>query len=289
MTDPDDYDLHTGEEPASHFETPPSAHGGIWLAVAVVAVLAGIAAYVLYPRRSVPAPASIAAHAPAPAPTRALGGEPEAVTIPPLDESDPVVRDLVRALSTHPQVLAWLTTEGLIRNFVVVVSNIGDGVTPANHLRPLRPNGSFQIAQRNGQTEIDPRSYDRYNQLADAVASIDPAGASRLYATLKPRLQEAYAELGVLPASFDAALEHAIVVLLQVPVVDGPIQLDPKGIGYRFADPKLEDLNGAQKPLLRMGPRNVRSIQSSLRRIAVALGIPEERLPQPSARSSVRR
>lgn len=279
MTDPDDYELQKSEEPASDFEAAPSASGGIWIAVAVVAVLAAIAAYIFYTRRAAPAPASVATHAPAPEPTRALGGDPEAVTIPPLDESDPVVRDLVRALSTHPQVLAWLTTNGLIRNFAVVVSNIGDGVTPANHLRPLRPNAAFQVVQRNGQTQIDPRSYDRYNQLADSVASVDPAGTSRLYATLKPRLQEAYADLGVRPASFDAALEHAIVVLLQVPVVDGPVQVDPKGIGYRFADSKLEDLNGAQKQLLRMGPRNVRSIQSSLHRIAVALGIPEERLP----------
>lgn len=279
MTDLHDYELRKTEEPASEFEAAPPPRGGVWIAVAVVAVLAAIAAYVFYTRRAAPAPPSVATHAPAAAPTRALGGEPEAVAVPPLDQSDPVVRDLVRALSTHPQVLAWLTTNGLIRNFAVVVSNIGEGVTPAKHLSPLRPKAAFQVVQRNGQMQIDARSYDRYDQLADAVASVDPAGASRLYATLKPRLLEAYAELGVRPPSFDAALEHAIVVLLQVPVVDGPVQVNPKGIGYRFADSKLEELTGAQKQLLRMGPRNVRSIQSSLRRIAVALGIPAERLP----------
>jgi len=278
MPDPDDYDLQKGTEPASEFDAPRRTNVGIWIAAAVVVVLGAIAAYVFYARRSAP-PAPVATTAPPPAPVRPLGGEPQGVAIPPLDDSDPVVRDLVRALSTHPQVLAWLTTNGLIRNFAVVVSNIGDGVTPANHLQPLRPKGPFQVVQRNGQTEIDPRSYDRYNQLADGVASIDPAGAARLYATLKPRLQEAYAQLGVRPPSFDAALEHAIVVLLQVPVVDGPIHVQPKGIGYQFADAKLEDLTGAQRQLLRMGPRNVRSIKSSLRRIAVALGIPEERLP----------
>jgi hypothetical protein len=279
MTDPGDYELRKDDEPASDLEGAPPPNTGIWIAVAVVAVLAATAAYVFYTRRAAPAPPSAATHAPAPAPTRALGGAPEPVTIPPLDESDPVVRGLVRGLSTHPQVLAWLTTNGLIRNFAVVVSNIGEGVTPAKHLSPLRPKAAFQVVQRNGQTQIDPRSYDRYNQLADAVASVDPAGAARLYATVKPRLLEAYGELGARPASFDAALEHAIIELLQVPVVDGPIQVEPKGIGYRFADPKLENLNGAQKQLLRMGPRNVRSIQTSLHRIAVALGIPEERLP----------
>ena len=36
-----------------------------------------------------------------------------------------------------------------------------------------------------------------------------------------------------------------------------------------------------QKQLLRMGPTNARRIQASLRRIALALGIPAGRLPPP--------
>jgi hypothetical protein len=51
------------------------------------------------------------------------------------------------------------------------------------------------------------------------------------------------------------------------------------GIGYAFADPKLEGLSRAQKQLLRMGPQNVRAIQGKLREIAGVLGIPDSRLP----------
>jgi len=58
-------------------------------------------------------------------------------------------------------------------------------------------------------------------------------------------------------------------------------RVEPRGIGYGFADLDLEALTAAQKQLLRMGPRNVRIIQSSLRQIALALGIPAERLPAP--------
>ena len=50
---------------------------------------------------------------------------------------------------------------------------------------------------------------------------------------------------------------------------------------YGFAAPDVEALTAAQKQLLRMGPRHVRTIQSSLRAIALALGIPAERLPAP--------
>jgi hypothetical protein len=65
-----------------------------------------------------------------------------------------------------------------------------------------------------------------------------------------------------------------------VPIVDGQVRLLPKGIGYRFADPNLERLTPAQKQLLRAGPRNVRIVQSALRQLAQALGVPPGRLPE---------
>jgi hypothetical protein len=116
--------------------------------------------------------------------------------------------------------------------------------------------------------------------VAAAAASIDPAGAARLYATLKPRIEEAYRELGAPEQTFDRALEHAIVVLLKTPVVDSPVRVETQGgMGYAFASPELEGLTAPQKQLLRTGPANVRTIQSALRAIAIALGIPEDRLP----------
>ena len=60
------------------------------------------------------------------------------------------------------------------------------------------------------------------------------------------------------------------------------VALRPGGIGYAYVDPRLESLSAAQKQLLRMGPENVRTIQAKLREIALALGIPDSRLPQPA-------
>jgi hypothetical protein len=279
VTDLPDYDLLKADEPVD-LESPPRPRLGLWIAVAVLAVAAGVASYVVFSRRG-PAPPQTAAVAPPPAqaPAQPLGGQPEAVNVPPLGESDPIVRELVRQISAHPTVAAWLATNGLIRNFTVDVANIVEGKTPAPQLGALKPSASFQVMDRNGERFIDPRSYERYNNLAAAAASIDPDGAARVYATLKPRIEEAYAELGVRPAAFDQALERAIVVLLQTPVVDRPIRVEPKGIGYAFADPALENLTGAQKQLLRMGPANMRTVQAALRRVALALGIPAERLP----------
>jgi hypothetical protein len=211
-----------------------------------------------------------------------LGGEPEAIDLPPLNQTDAVVRELVKRISSHPGIAAWLATDGLIRNFVVVVSNVSDGRSPADHLRVLRPSARFHEVERNGELFVDPASYKRYENLAAAAASIDPAGAARVYATLKPRIDDANRELGFPDTPFDRTLERALVALLETPVVNDPVRIEPRGAtDFRFADPRLEALTGAQKQLLRTGPENVRSIQASLRAIALALGIPPERLPAP--------
>ena len=71
-----------------------------------------------------------------------------------------------------------------------------------------RPSVSLNVM---ASSFIDSRSYERYDRLAAAAASIDPAGASSLYGTLKPRIEEAAAQLGLSGDSFDRALERAIV------------------------------------------------------------------------------
>lgn len=241
---------------------------------------AAFAAYVVFTRRApeqrIPTSAPVQATAPAPP----LGGEAASIVVPPLDESDGVVAELVRTLSSHPRVAAWLTTKGLIRNFAAVVLRINDGKTPANLLQPLRPTAAFRVTERDGGIYIDGPSYERYTSLAQAVASIDAKGSASLYATLKPRIEAAYRELGDPDASFDAALERAIVSLLETPMRSRPTRLRLQGIGYAFADPHDEALTGAQKQLLRMGSENGLSIQAKLREVALALGIPPQRLPR---------
>ena len=58
------------------------------------------------------------------------------IDLPPLDESDDVVRGLVKELSSNPAVAAWLATDNLIRNFTVVVSNIAPGEPAPVACRP---------------------------------------------------------------------------------------------------------------------------------------------------------
>ena len=279
----DDLDLYDSSSPTLPSPRSPSFVPAL-VALGLVA-LGGGAALWFYLHRT-PAPAIVqpavtpSAAAPAPPPA-ALGTRPEPVEVPPLDASDGVVRDLVRRLSAHPVVGAWLAGDGLLRHFAAAVENVAAGQAPTIHVQALRPSDPFRVTTQGGKTVIDPRSYSRYNGIAEALDSVDAETAARLYSTLKPRLGDAVAELGQAPGSLDASLERAIVTVLQTPAVSDPVVLTPKGIGYGFADPRLESLPAAQKQLLRMGPTNARRIQASLRRIALALGIPAARLPPP--------
>jgi hypothetical protein len=280
MPDSWDHKLLRTEEPPE--PSSPRRQVGLWIIAALLVVAAIVATYVVFGGRSTPERTTTAAP-PSPVkaqqPVQPLGGDAMSIVVPPLDETDALVRTLVKQLSSHPQIAAWLATEGRIRNFTLVVANIAEGKTPARLLRTLRPSLPFRVVERSDGLYLDPRTYERYAGLADAVASIDPAGGARLYATLKPRIEEAHRELGHLDTPFDRTLERAIVLLLKTPVEEGPVRVEPRGIVYGFADEDLEDLTAAQKQLLRMGPRHARVVQSTLRAIALALGIPSERLP----------
>ena len=262
---------------------PPPPVWPIVAAAGLVAVLIALAIFGWYSRRSRSVPPQTSA-SPVPKPPAdrrqaPLGGPGDDIDVPPLGETDALVRLLVGRLSTHPAVASWLTTDGLIRSATVTVQNVAAGQTPARHLRRLAPQTGFTVREETGETLMDPRSHQRYNRAADAVASLDTPGTARLYSTLKPRVEEAFAELGSPDTRFDATLERAIVVLLETPVVEGDVRLVTRGALYAYADPRLENLSPAQKQLLRTGPRNTRLIQAKLREIAGALGIPPDRLP----------
>ena len=265
---------------SSSIEQPPAWPKFVAAGVLIIAV--AVTGYLVFRNRQVTAPAgapaaTTAAAAAAPA---ALGADVAPIDLPPLDESDDVVRGLVKELSSNPAVTAWLTTNNLIRNFTVVVSNIATGEPAAGRVPALRPVGPFQVEDRGEDLFINSRSFARYLPLATAATSIDPEGAAKLYSMLKPRIEDAYKELGHPDTPFDQTLERAIVVLLQTPIPEGRVPVEPNGaVVYRFADPALERLTPSQKLLIRFGPDNQRAVQTSLRNIALALGIPAERLP----------
>jgi hypothetical protein len=273
MADLGDLEL---DKPGGPPEPGSRAHRLRLVLAAVVLVALIATAWVLLWRR--PAPADVRLQTeqqvvPSPSAPEARAEPGMDIELPPLAETDPLVRQLVGQLSSHPRVAAWLTTDQLVRNFTVVTVNIAAGRSPARQLSRVRPTGEFVAQERDATITIDPRSYRRYDDYADAVGALDPAGTARLYATLKPRIEEAYAELGLGDATFDQTLERAFIELLNTPVIEDPVRLESKSVMYEYADERLASLSAAQRQFLRMGPRNVRIIQAKLRELAPLLGM----------------
>jgi hypothetical protein len=193
--------------------------------------------------------------------------------VPPLDASDEFVRALIRQLSQKPEWATWLASGNLIRSFVVSIDKIAVGSSPARELKPAAPQGKFQTLGTGRTLRIDPASYDRYNSLANAVDAIDPEGAARAYRRLRPLMQQAFDELGYVNLSFDERLARALGRLVDVPVQEGDVLLEATSVTFQYADPELEALSPAQKHMLRMGPHNMRLVQTKLRAFARAAGL----------------
>ena len=277
--DLDDYKLERSGGGPVMLPPPRPTNYLVWAAAILLPIaIAGGLWYLLAPRKPIASPPTVSAPS-APPPTTAPERPAEPlvkaadIDLPPLAQSDPIVRELVTHLSSHPTIAAWLATKGLIANFTLVTLTIAEGRTPRQFLRPVAPRGSFRTTRSGGELFVDPWSYERYAPHADAVAALDPVGTASLYLTLKPRITEAYRELGYPEGDFDRVLERAIGVLLQTPVLDEKVSLSPKGVNYAYSDPKLESLSPAQKQLLRLGPRNGQAIRGKLDEIAMLLNL----------------
>jgi hypothetical protein len=258
----------------------------VWIIVLVVVIALGAGGYYLYTSRRQAAEPEVeeVTQPPEAAPEREArqGAEPEEeeIELPELSASDEVVRRVVQELSEHPALASWLATDGLVRRFVLAIDNIAVGLSPRKQLPFMAPEGEFSVVERQGGNVTTAQAaYSRYDRMAAVVASIDAEGAVATYERLKPLVDEASAELGYGPGGFDERLAQAIIHLLEAPIPAVPPELERETVSYHYADPRLENLTSAQKQLIRMGPENQRIVQAKLRRIALELGIPEERLP----------
>jgi len=293
MSDWDDRDLDQSEEGyAASSTSAPIRHNRdasllTWplIAAAVLALVAGLTLFWLFSsggpiavpeqEASDDRPAPIAAPLPAdeePEP-EPEPEEPE-VVLPELAASDVFAREALGTLSRHPGLASFLLTDELVRKIVAAVVNIAEGENPARHFPYLAPEEKFDVVQRAPEVFLDPRGYHRYNVLASAFASMDAEGLATVYRNAQPLMDEAYAELGYQDQPFEDALQRAISILLETPVVEDRIALLADSVNYTFVESRLEALSPAQKQLLRTGPENTKKVQSKLRELADALDLP---------------
>jgi hypothetical protein len=260
-------DSHNTPEPS-----PPASSWLRWVAVALAGVIAGGLLTFWWMSRAQPTPAA----PPSPtAPDVAMGSnrpKRQTIELPSLNDSDDLLRSLVSALSKHPTLARLLATPGLVRSATLAVVQIGDGRTPIDQLKAIRPTSRVQILG-SSTGRIDPRSYQRWDAAVGALVSIPPADAAQLYVNIKPLVDQAYIELGHTGEDFDAAIVRAIEMLDDTPQPAGDPVLVKRPGYFEHDDPALRTLKPVQKQFLLVGAEHRQRLITWLKAFAGALDL----------------
>jgi len=191
---------------------------------------------------------------------------PPPAPLPPLDRMDPLMRLLLSALSARPELARWLATDNLVQQLAAAIDKASLGKSSSKEFKAIAPAGPFVISRASGRRTIDPAGYRRYDGLVETVTSSDASAVARVYKTIRPRLNEAYRNIGHPGGDVDRAVGQALDILIDTPVVRQPIAVvEGSGARWAYADPKLESLTQTQKQLLRMGPDHVDALLVWLR------------------------
>ena len=203
-----------------------------------------------------------------PEPTTEVVEEPEpAITLPDLNESTPTV---LQELDNSGIEIQPLKSSQLIKDAVVIIDNLRNGMLVTDRTVVQRPDGRFSVIEVEGDLYIDEQSYQRYDPIVDWFTSLDANALVDNYELFKPLLQQAYGEIGYPDSEFKNAIIEAINVLLETPVPESLVQVDDDSVMYTYHDSSLEALPPAQKQLLRMGPNNIERIKAKLREVKAA-------------------
>ena len=274
----DDLDLDRPDTAgrAAPGRAPERASSLRWIVVALAGVVAGAGLTFWWMSRMQPNTAK-------PAPTTATDVAIESnrpkrqpIDLPPLDGSDSLLRDLVAALSQHPQLARLLATPGIVRGATTAVVQIGDGRTPVVPLfQPLRPATRLQILGA-ASGRIDPNSYPRWTPAVSALTSVSPTDAAQLYVNVKPLFDQAYIELGHPGGDFDTAVVRAITMLDDAPAGSGDAVIIRRTNYFEHEDASLRTLPPVQKQFMLLGTDNRRNVIAWLKRFAQALDLKVE-------------
>lgn len=267
----DDLPLGTAPPPERAPERPSSLTRMVIVGALGIAV--GALLMLWWMGRSQPAPATPAAIAATDVVSGSNRPKQQPMSLPSLDGSDGLLRDLVGVLSRHPLMARLLATNGLVRAAVLSVVQIGEGRTPATSLEVLRPSSRVSILGTD-TGRVDAASYARWDDAVAALTSIDPAELAQLYVNVKDLFDDAYEEHGHPTPNFDEAIVSAITMLASTPsLTEDPVLLKRPDY-YIHEDPALRILPPVQKQFLLLGPANQQAVLAWLRRLGTALDLP---------------
>ncbi len=266
----DDRPLDRTTTPGAGPHTPQPSSSRRWVIVGAFIVIAAAGLTLWWMSRSEPRTAM-------PAPTQAtdvaVGStrpKRQPMSLPSLDGSDTLLRELIAVLSRHPHIARFLATDEIARNTVLAVVQIGAGRTPAVPLNVWRPDSRLGIVG-SSSGRLDSRTFVRWDGATNSLISIEPRDAAQLYVNVKPLFDDAYRELGHPNGNFDEAIVLAIDTLRATPTVAADPELVRRPGYYEHADPALGALRPVQKQFILIGSDNRAKILNWLQKFAAVL------------------
>jgi hypothetical protein len=196
--------------------------------------------------------------------------EEQPLDLPALIDSDGPFREAMIKLS--PGLAPWLSTDQLIRKYVLIANDFSQGFVIENHMRFLKPTQPFAVDQTDKGTYISKKSYQRYDALAAVINAIDEQLIIEAYKKFRPLLLQVYSDFSYPEESnLEDILIKAAGEIMAAPIIEEPIALVRQSVKYKFADAKLEGSSPVSKQMLRMGPENTRIIQNKIQLLAEQL------------------
>ena len=244
----------------------------IAVAIAAVAILAGLAVYFLWqPSPPKPAPVQVQAPHPPPPPKpevrQVIEAPPAPPPLPMLADSDSFMLDALAGLVGNKSLMKFFHTERIIRNIVATIDNLPRRRAPMSVMPVERAPGKFITAGTESDPTISPKNAARYTPYVKIAEAVDTKKLVGLYVRLYPLFQQAYEELGYPKKYFNDRLIVVLDNLLAAPDIKEPVRLIRPNVFYLFADSDLEGRSIGQRILMRIGSNNEAIIKGKLHEI----------------------
>ncbi|RLQ21994.1 DUF3014 domain-containing protein [Seongchinamella sediminis] len=188
-----------------------------------------------------------------------------------LEDSDPVVRETLAPALDNSVFAQALRQDDLLERGTAFIDAAGKGSLLNKVFTLPPPEGKFEVREEAGRVVMDPATYARYDDYAEAIGALDPETLAAAFHRFRPLLEQAYGNLGYPQEDMDNSLIRALDQVIAAPVLDEPPALKQHVTTYTYADESLEELPPIAKQLLRMGPDNQRIIQDQARALRAAL------------------
>ena len=196
---------------------------------------------------------------------------PELPAPPTLSEANGQLSSGLWTFSPSPLAATFISAPNLIERLVAIIDNLRQGFVPYKLLPVGRPEASFSFIDDGLAVTINPKSFDRYDGLAQLISDIDTDALVGAYTAFEVAANEAWDILGYETPKLKPAVLVALEAIMLAPETVLDARLYKVEANWVYEDPALEALSPLEKQLMRMGPTNSERVKEKAREIRGAL------------------